>query len=715
MKKTNFTKSQKFEIEEGIRLGLDVGIYAKPEFMAIQMYEIRLGLMDGLPVEKYARTEYDWFQMEEIRKGLKSGLEIEKYANPAIPFEVMRQIRKGLKIGIDISQGAGFPAEILRQLRKAAKAGVNLAEYIRAGYDGEQLREIRVAMQNGVQLEPYLSKDYRNVSLREIRLGLERNIEVSRYARPEFTWRQMREIRLGLEERLEIETYDNPLYSWQQMREIRLGLEEQLDVSGYANLMYTAREMKKKRLQLLESGRFVPLEEAGMAEKTDALYVLISENEMEAMVLLQQEASACTKEDVLTALKENGVVCGIDDNAVDELLSGQCDSAVVARGTAPSKGKDGWYEYFFRTDIKKKPKLLEDGSVDYLNMDWFEVVYKNDKIAYYHEAEIGDSGITVTGRKVPGVKGKEKKMLSGKGFLLMSDRKTYVADMDGKVELDGDCLEISNLLVLEEAAVSTGNINFNGSIYIKGVVAAGIHVYADKDILIDGFVEGAEIEAGGDIFIRKGNNSSGRGFIKAGRDVNGNFFEMANIYAGGNIRANYCLNCEMYAEGKIEIYGRNGMLAGGSAYAAEEIQSQYIGNDAGIMTYIRLGKNDDLFNREKELLEKEKSIEQEILLLKNAYFSFQRKYSVEERNINPMYLKLENAIYTKEMEMGEVLAEKEKIQKKKNKYMAAKLIVRGTLFEGVSLNINGSIWNTQKMNDVILKKKGDRIIVWRER
>lgn len=66
-----FTPDQQREIEEGLDAGLDVSVYAKPEFLAIQMREIRLGMLQGLPVQRYAKAEYDWFQMGEIRTGLE--------------------------------------------------------------------------------------------------------------------------------------------------------------------------------------------------------------------------------------------------------------------------------------------------------------------------------------------------------------------------------------------------------------------------------------------------------------------------------------------------------------------------------------------------------------------------------------------------------------------------------------------------------------------
>ena len=68
---SHFGIDQQQEIKEGLQAGLDVSVYAKPEFYAIQMRQIRLGLMAGLPVGIYASDKYDWFQMEEIRLGLE--------------------------------------------------------------------------------------------------------------------------------------------------------------------------------------------------------------------------------------------------------------------------------------------------------------------------------------------------------------------------------------------------------------------------------------------------------------------------------------------------------------------------------------------------------------------------------------------------------------------------------------------------------------------
>lgn len=710
---TEFTPDQQREINEGIEAGLDVTVYAKPEFLAIQMREIRLGMLQKLPVERYAKIEYDWFQMSEIRSGLNSNLDVSKYEDPSIPFETMRQIRYGLEEGIDLSSGKKLPAGILKELRKSVKSKVDISEYIRQGYDEQQLEQIRIALEKGVDIAPYLSLCYRGAAIREICIGLEEKIDVSMYARTEMSWQQMREIRLGLEERLDAEIYANPFYSWQQMREIRLGLEDNLPVEVYSSLMYTAKQMNKKRLALIEKNKNAAAGAFDDKEQYGDFSLLVSSDAMKASVVLNHRHKKISQEEIIRALKNNGVTHGIDYYAIGQIGEGKApgDIVEVARGKEPGKGKDGWYEYFFETDVKGQPKLLDDGSVDFQNIKWFEIVKTGQKIAVYHPAENGVHGYRVTGEIVQGQKGRELKLLTGKGFILLPDNVTYIAEIDGKIELNDNRLEITNVLVLDDVTLSTGNIDFNGSVYVRGTVGDGTVIKAQKDILCDGFIESAVLEAGGDIILKNGNNAGGQGYLKAGRDVLGSFFENAKVTAGQNIRANYCLNSELNAGNAIEIMGKNGMLAGGYTYASQYVKACNIGNEAGIATKIKLGKREGFAAYEAELADRESSVDNELLLLKNAYYDFQRKYPAEIRNANPIYLKLEDAVYTKETEAGRLHEERVKLESDKRKYDRAKAVARGTVFPGTSMDINGVIWNAKRVKNVTVKKIGGSVSV----
>lgn len=568
-KENQFTPDQQAEIDAGIKDNIDVSIYAKPEFLAIQMHEIRIGLVEQIPVSYYADSRYDWFQMEEIRKGLEMSLDVSKYADPEISFDRMRQIRKGLEAGIDLSDKKNMAAGVLQQLRKATLEHIDLSVYINNGFDEDQLHQIRLAKKNGVDIDSYVIPDFRGISIREIRLGLEHHIDVSVYASREYTWQQMREIRLGLEKHLDVEQYKNVLYSWQQMREIRYGLEEGMDVSYYRSFMYTAKLMRQRRLDLLEKTK-MPIQNGEAVKKRFSCFdMLLNQSGMEAIVILPNPGVPIAQDEVLSAIKEADIKKGVDYAVVKAICDGTTSGDIVtlAKGVMPQAGADGWYEFFFDTNVKSNPALMEDGSVDYQNAKWFELVKKGQTVAVYHEAQEGTPGYTIMGESLATKKGKEKPILTGSGFQILEDKKTYIAMENGKIELKDNRLVISSLLVLDDVTSATGNADFDGSIYVRGNVGQGVSIHSTRDVLVDGYTESSVIEAGGDIILKKGNNASGRGFLRANGDVMGMFFESARVWAGGKVSANYCLRSEIHAGTRIEISGRNGVLAGGLAQA----------------------------------------------------------------------------------------------------------------------------------------------------
>lgn len=717
LEKQGFTRDQIQEIEEGLKDGLDVNLYAKKEFLSIQMRQIRLGLLDGLPAQRYARPEYDWFQMEEIRKGMVDGVNIEVYASPKISFDRMHQIRKGLKVGIDLSPYKQLDAGVLKQLRLAVLNRVNIVPYINAGYDMEQLEAIRGALEKKLDLKPYLRKEFRGVSIQEICEGLDHGIDVSLYAKPEYCWQQMREIRLGLEHMVDVETYHNHFYSWRQMKEIRLGLEEGLDVSYYRSLMFTAREMHEKRLAL-KNHTFSFRSEKEIAPVADEISknfrIRVSPDEMEAVLEVFGDATKITRTEILKELRRREICYGVCYEEIDHIIEeGRINKPVlIARGLPEKNGEDGWYEFFFRTEVARTPKLLEHGNVDYRTVEWFETVEKGQKLACYHSATSGEKGITITGRAIPARKGKEQSILTGKGFRRLPDGRTYISETRGIVTLHEQNLDVSSLLVMDEVNLTTGNVDFQGCVLINGNVSSGASIRATEDVIVKGFVESAQITCGGNAVLRQGMNASGNGFIHAGKDVMGCFFEAVDIDAGGSIRGDYFMNCKMHAAEKLFVTGKKGTLVGGYVFAEEGLRTSNLGNQAGLSTYVKLGIGERLEKKEEELGNAIRKVNQELYVLGNAHREFQCKYRAEVRNTMEIYLKIESAVYTKEKEMETLLQKKNKLEEEKKKKEFVSAVIDNQLYEGVTVEIDKIRWNSGKVKGVTLKKVNKRIAVF---
>ncbi len=705
-----FTIDQVEEIEEGRNAGLNTSVYANKNFLSIQMRQIRLGLQDKLPVAVYAKPEFDWFQMEEIREGLKEGVDVEVYARPEIPYEKMRQLRKGLQMGLNLSDYLAWDAGIIRELRKALCDGIDIEEYINEGYDAQQLYEIRHAIENGVDLAPYINNEFRAASIAEIYKGLESGLDVSIYAVIHYSWRQMREIRLGMENQIDIEKYCSRLYSWEQMKEIRLGLEQGLDVDGYRLLRYTAGEMREKRRAIcaeIDREKKAILERR--AKSGDFMFEFSSGN-MEARVTLLAEDKIITREGFLEILEQNNIRKGILEDGIEKILSGKYikQAILIAKGQIPYKGEDGWYEFFFRTNIEKKPKLLENGSVDYQNIEWFEMVKEGQKLAFYHEAKAGIDGYDVTGEIVKAQRGFEKKVLSGKGFKLEEDKKTYISMIDGKISLEDNEMSITNHLVLEEVTMATGNVRFNGSIHVLGDVGHGTVIQATNDVVIEGTVEAATIESGGSIVLKKGMNSAGAGLVSAKKDVVSKFFEAAKVVAEGNIDVNKCLNSQLYAGG---IISSDRVIAGGIAQAEKGFQMKHVGNQAGLHTVIKLKISEKLWEEHRMIKNAISEVNQELHMLKNSYEEFKIKFPPEIRSSMDMFSKIENAVFTKEKQLTQLYKLEEEIEERVSKFKETKIVISGQAYEGTVLEVNGTRWLANNQYNITVRKKQDEMEV----
>lgn len=566
-------------------------------------------------------------------------------------------------------------------------------------------------------MDPYLTNEYRGVAIRQIRLGLEEGLDVARYAKIEYSWRQMREIRLGMEGRIDTTLYENPLYFASQMKELRVGLEEGLDVSEYHSLMYTVTDMKRIHMRLLEELAMEIVQGSRETLHFEDFLISVSSDGMEAYLeIFAKDDRIYKKEDLEEALHKEGIVSGILQDELDRMVKEKIyhRGVLVAKGTSPQKGQDGWYEYFFNNEDIGKPEILRDGSVDYQSIRWFEMVEEGEKVACYHEATEGIPGKTVRGAELKTTRGKERKILKGKGFIQLFDKKTYVAAHGGKVELDDEkgVLNISKVCVLNEVTLATGNIDFDGCVYVKGDVGRGTTIKATEDVVIDGGVEAANIKCGGSALLRQGMNGDGSGRIAAEKNIEGKFFEAVKMSAGKDIRANYCLNCHANADGAVVISGTKGVLAGGKVRAVKGLECFHLGNRAQLSTLVSLGINDHIIKTQRDVETKIASVHKELTILGNALMKFQRTYSAEVRNTMDMYIKIENAIYTKELEQEKLYKKKMRMDESIQGMAGARAMIRGRLHEGCMIEIDKLHWVSSEAENVTVKRIGNRIAIY---
>ncbi len=693
---SEYTSDQLIEIEEGKKAHIDTSIYENPDFLAIQMRQIRFALTAGLDVAPYVSNRFDWMQMEEIFTGLEQKVDVSLFAKPEIPYEKMHQIRKGLVRGIDISQDVKYSAGVLKQLRKSREENLDIHKYVEQRYDPEQLYQIRLALKSGCELDPYIVTDFRGAAIAEIRIGLEEDIDVMVYANIQFGWRQMREIRYGLERRLDISLYANHYYDWEQMREIRLGLEAGLDVTPYATLMFTSNEMRKRRILLEEGAREVSFTE-------DDYEISIMSGGLEAYITVKIESGKINRESLMSTLAEHEISYGIIEDNIQAICDGKYTKKpiLVARGNMPKKGDDGYYEYFFEVNRDKRPKVLEDGSVDYHTINWGTVVKEGDVLAVYHDATDGEDGHSVSGEEIKGKKGIEQELLKGEGFSLSEDKHTYTAATDGMASLDGGKLVVTKHLEVDEVSLVTGNVNFDGSVHVKGNVENGAVIKATGDIIVDGNVGGAEIESSsGKVMLNKGMNAGRRGKVKADKGVVSKFLEGVIVISNEDIDVANSMNSLLRAKGKI-LSSRS--IIGGKAFASKGYRVHDLGNEAGTITQVQIGIDQEIIDRVNALKDRMKENKKQLMLLDNSAKELKIKYPPEIRNELPLYKKIDSAIFTINQQNEELTKEREMLNREILYSRECTIKIDGTAFEGVTCILHKSKWEAAGEKRVEIK------------
>lgn len=664
---------------------------------------------------------FDCFQKEEIRKGLENNLDVSVYAKPELPYNMMYQLRRGLEDGYDLSPYITYNVGILHQMRKAMKSGISLIPYINEGYDSDQLEAIRCALEKNIDITPYLNVSYHGACINEIAIGLMHHIDVSPYAKTCYTWRKMKEIRLGIEQRLDISKYMNPLYSYWQMHEIRLGLLNGLDVNDYKSLMYTAKEMRNRRLQLKRKQKTHAMLGDMTILGNEDYEIRISQDGMHAYLNWHCNRPISSAEELSFILRMNGIFYGIDYNALTILAriyktitpdTPKDQNTLIARGTVPIDGKDGYYDFQFQTRINRIPQLSDDNDIDFYNINWFEPVSKHQILAVYHAPTPFTDGKTVTGMTLPAVRGKEKPILTGSGFELLDDKKTYIATKDGHVHLCRYELTVSDFIVLDQLSPSNEPLYYNCDVHVRGNVTGPITINVNGDLAIDGFVKDAEIHCGGSLLLKSGINASS---ALHSSTINGNvvckFFEYTTLHADGNIYFGSSLNSNLSSYGEIISYGKKGGIIGGSCYAEKGYCLTNIGNSVGVGTTLMLGTNDNIRLQQMRIDQEILKIKNNITSLTTAYEEASKKIPGQKSSKTDLLLKLQDAIYLQNNELEQAHKKADKLKKRIKRACSSRIIVEHHVYDNVKVQYMDRRITAVPSNNVAILINNDHLIM----
>ena len=334
--------------------------------------------------------------------------------------------------------------------------------------------------------------------------------------------------------------------------------------------------------------------------------VEISEDKLSAFIKVERyiEPFPYTAEDLTQFLRQHNVCYGIREEVLADISANPRSyvqtRTVVAVGEPPTAGNDGEIRFLYEEgNLEKRPSELEDGTVDYKQLIKLSNVRKGQRIAERIPATEGSPGVSVTGEHIPGKPGKEARFKIGKNVVADAENTSLYATIDGMV-VKTDNGKINVFPVYEvngDVDYSVGNIEFVGTVVIRGNVLSGFKVKADGDIRVLGGVESAELEARGSVHVSAGILGQNKGVVRAGVNVKCSFIQDATVEAGQDIIVTQSvMHSQLRAGQNVLCQGAKGLIVGGTIQAGEKVAARTIGNTMSTPTTVEVGVRPELRN-----------------------------------------------------------------------------------------------------------------------
>ncbi|KGE17501.1 DUF342 domain-containing protein [Paenibacillus wynnii] len=324
----------------------------------------------------------------------------------------------------------------------------------------------------------------------------------------------------------------------------------------------------------------------------------------------KDENFSCTVEDIEAFLNSHNIRYGIQRNIIERLASHPeeyfFNKVSIAVGDTPIQGTDGQVvmAVSLEEEVDRKPLEKADGKVDYKDLIRLSNVRKGQLIAKIIPPQPGTPGKTVTGEEIPSRVGKESHFKIGKNVLVDNNQISLYAAIDGLITLT-EKGKINVFPIYEingDVDYSVGNIDFVGTVVVRGNVLTGFTVKSDGDIRVVGGVEGAELIAGGSIEITGGIIGYNKGHVSAGGNVKVSFIQEGNVMAGEDVIVSQSIMHSNIRAGRdVLCNGTKGLIVGGIIQAGDKVVARTIGNTMSTTTAVEVGVLPEMRNEINDL------------------------------------------------------------------------------------------------------------------
>jgi len=327
--------------------------------------------------------------------------------------------------------------------------------------------------------------------------------------------------------------------------------------------------------------------------------VRVSADKLRAYLVAYPAKGAGTirREDVEAALHRQGLGAHAHNAQIDYLLRNGLFGhlLLLAEGAPPAAGRDAVLFYHFNRRSALTPKLLENGDVDFKNLENIPIVRAGDTLITKLPSENGSTGRDVFGEEIKPDPGRDEKLRPGTNTRVSPDGNSVIAAQEGHVFYAGGTVHVEEIYYVDgDVDYGVGNIDFIGIVVVNGSVREGFSIKARGNILVNGGVEGARLESErGSIRIRLGVQGRNRAELFAARNVYAKFILSSTVRAGGDVSVQEAImHSDIEAGQRVLAEGAKGSIIGGITRAQDVISARTLGSDAQTRTILEVDCRD---------------------------------------------------------------------------------------------------------------------------
>lgn len=414
-------------------------------------------------------------------------------------------------------------------------------------------------------------------------------------------------------------------------------------------------------------------------------------------------------EAIREVLRENNITNGVDAETIKYIASEHPYFTMipVACGTPIQEGENGRIVEHYPRQLNKSVKLDERGVADYRAMNYMQSIKEGDVICDIIAPVPGVPGVRVDGSTAEPGAVKPAIVPAGSNTVISEDGTKLLAAKDGHLEFDGSKFCVKLILdIPSDVDYNTGNIEYNGDIHIRGDVRGTFAVKATGNITVDGLVEAATVEAGGDVLISCGVLGDNNAMIKSGGNLRAKYLENCVAYAGKSVFADCIMSSQVYCDESIQVTSGRGAIIGGTLVAAQSIKSRVVGTESGRKTELELGtlsyvkiergsENQELKDAVQEL----KNVERDIDFLVKRLKSKERLAEHPEEQVSEPRLV---AAFQRQAALAarieELTQHQQELEEMKPDLSKCRLEC-STVYPPTMLDIGGAIWKFEEVKN----------------